>query len=669
MPQPSQARHAKAHDAERSGAPAARVSVRADMSTTATSATPAEAQRFPAGIPFIVGNEGAERFSFYGMRAILKTYLVVLYLHNVLPAVAGETLAKAASSKATAVTHLFFAGVYAFPMIGAVLADRLLGKYPVIFWLSLVYCSGHGVLALAGRFAATENWPLAEYGFYCGLALIAMGSGGIKPCVSANVGDQFTEKNRSLVTVVFQIFYFIINFGSFFSTIITPILKDRYGAEVAFGVPGIFMALATIVFWIGRNRFVRVPPKPGGNLGFLDSIVTILFFTPVIAIIAAVFVVAHDFVAPVRGSLSAAAFYGKYVSAYLAFLAGHAWPFFAVSAGLVVVGIVLFSIRQRRQSDTGFVAMLFYALRHRGERKAGQGMFDVVREKFGEEAAEGPPAVMRIVVVFSMVSVFWALFDQHASTWITQAQSMNLVLTVPQYTWQFIIYGTISLALFGGIWLFSWISNVHIPRKVTFGVLGLWAAAGITCGIADLVVRKLVEQQIKPEQISALNPLMVMMIIPALGAFVYRPLEKRGITIKPLQKMSVGMFTAAIAFGVAALLQQRIEAAGAGHIPVLWQCAQYLVMTTAEVLVSVTGLEFAYTQAPRAMKSTMMGVWLLCVTFGNVLVAFLAPMEAILELSQFFWVFTGLMVAAALLFAVLAYFYKGKSYLQAASKE
>ena len=601
------------------------------------------------------------------MRAILKTYLVVLYLHNVLPEVAGELAVKAASSKATAVTHLFFAGVYAFPMIGAVLSDRLLGKYPVIFWLSLVYVSGHGVLAIAGAFATAENWPLAEYGFYCGLALIAMGSGGIKPCVSANVGDQFTEKNRSLVTVVFQIFYFIINFGSFFSTIITPILKDKWGPEVAFGVPGIFMALATVVFWIGRNEFVRVPPKPGGGLGLHDSVVTILFFTPVIAIIAAVFVVAHDFEMPVRGTLSATAFYGRYVVEYLTFLATYAWPFFLASGVAVALGIALFAMRQRRQSDTGFLAMLFYALRHRGERKEGQGMCDVVREKFGEEASEGPPAVMRIVVVFSMVSVFWALFDQHASTWITQAQAMNLMLTVPRFTFQFIIYGTLSLAAFGGFWLFSWISNVVVPRWVTFGFLGLVVAAGAACGITDLVRQEWVRQTLMPEQISALNPLMVMMIIPALGAFVYRPLEKRGITIKPLQKMTVGMFMSALAFGAAALLQQRIERAGAGHVPVLWQFVQYLIMTTAEVLVSVTGLEFAYTQAPRAMKSTMMGVWLLCVTFGNVLVAFLAPMEAILELSQFFWVFTGLMVAASLLFAVLAYFYKGKSYLQGAA--
>ena len=634
------------------------------MSQTVPATADPEASRFPAGIPFIVGNEGAERFSFYGMRAILKTYLVVLYLRNVLPEVAGEAAAKAASSKATAVTHLFFAGVYAFPMIGAVLADRLLGKYPVIFWLSLVYCGGHGVLALAGRFAAGENWMLAEYGFYCGLALIAMGSGGIKPCVSANVGDQFSEKNRGLVTIVFQIFYFIINFGSFFSTILTPILKDKFGAEVAFGVPGIFMALATIVFWIGRNRFVRVPPKPGGSLGLLDSVVTVLFFSPVIAIIAAVFVVASDFKAPERGALSASAFYGEYIREYLTFLAGQAWPYFAASVAAVTLGAVLFSIRQRRASDTGFVAMLVYALRHRGERKPGQSMFDLVREKFGEEAGDGPPAVMRIVVVFSMVSVFWALFDQHASTWITQAQEMDLTITVPRYTFAFVVYGTVALAAFGGVWLFSWISNLRVPRKVTLGVVGAWVVAGVACGIADLLTHEFVDQALKAEQISALNPLMVMMIIPALGAFVYGPLEARGITVKPLQKMSVGMFLAAVAFAVAALLQQRIEAAGEGHVPVLWQFGQYIVMTTAEVLVSVTGLEFAYTQAPRAMKSTMMGVWLLCVTFGNVLVAFLAPMEAILELSQFFWVFTGLMVGAALLFTLLAWTYKGKSYLQ-----
>jgi POT family proton-dependent oligopeptide transporter len=144
---------------------------------------------------------------------------------------------------------------------------------------------------------------------------------------------------------------------------------------------------------------------------------------------------------------------------------------------------------------------------------------------------------------------------------------------------------------------------------------------------------------------------------------VYRPLERRGRPLKPLLRMTIGMFLAALAFAAVAVLQARVDAAGRGVVPVLWQVIPFSILTTAEVLVSVTGLEFAYTQAPRAMKSTIMGFWLLCVTFGNVLVAFLAPLET-LSLATFFWVFAGLMVAAAVVFALLAATYKGKPYLQ-----
>jgi POT family proton-dependent oligopeptide transporter len=111
-------------------------------------------------------------------------------------------------------------------------------------------------------------------------------------------------------------------------------------------------------------------------------------------------------------------------------------------------------------------------------------------------------------------------------------------------------------------------------------------------------------------------------------------------------------------------LQEAIQTAGAGEVPVLWQIVPYFVMTVSEVLVSITGLEFAYTQAPRAMKSTLMSIWLFFVTMGNLLVAFLAPLQKTYELSQFFWLFAGLMAGAAVLFSVLAYFYKGQSYMQ-----
>ena len=87
-----------------------------------------------------------------------------------------------------------------------------------------------------------------------GLGLIAIGSGGIKPCVSAHVGDQFGKGNWGLVSKVFQAFYWIINFGSFFATLAIPYLNKDYGTSVAFGIPGILMFIATI--WRSVSRLV-----------------------------------------------------------------------------------------------------------------------------------------------------------------------------------------------------------------------------------------------------------------------------------------------------------------------------------------------------------------------------------------------------------------------------
>jgi POT family proton-dependent oligopeptide transporter len=178
----------------------------------------------------------------------------------------------------------------------------------------------------------------------------------------------------------------------------------------------------------------------------------------------------------------------------------------------------------------------------------------------------------------------------------------------------------------------------------------------------------MLDLKIEAAQLSALNPLFVMIVIPALNLLVYGPLRARGIEIKPLQRMTAGMFLAAGAFAAAAVLQGAIQTSGLGQVHALWQVIPYFIMTVAEVLVSITGLEFAYTQAPRAMKSTIMSFWLLCVTFGNLLVAFLAPLQKTVTLSSFFWLFAALMVGAAAIFLVLASFYRGKTYLQHAAK-
>lgn len=239
---------------------------------------PQEIEGMPPGIPHIIGNEAAERFSFYGMKAILAVFLTqYLYLMD---GTGGSPMSEAKSAE---LVHLFNGAFYLTPIIGALLADVFFGKYRVIIWLSLVYCAGHAALALMGNFGQSEKW------MFGGLILIALGAGGIKPCVSAHVGDQFGTRNSHLLPRIFNWFYFSINLGAFVSMLLTPWLLEWYGPHWAFGVPGVLMAVATFVFWLGRNRFAHVP---AGGSGFLrevfskEGVFAILKLAPVYLFVA-----------------------------------------------------------------------------------------------------------------------------------------------------------------------------------------------------------------------------------------------------------------------------------------------------------------------------------------------------------------------------------------------
>ncbi|MEW6039205.1 MAG: POT family MFS transporter [Pseudomonadota bacterium] len=205
---------------------------------------PLASAELPPGIPFIVGNELAERFSYYGMRAIL-----VVFMTRYLTDAAGDP-APMPESEAKGYFHLFVALTYFTPFLGALLADGILGKYRTIIALSLVYCLGHFALALDDT----------RIGLLLGQSLIALGAGGIKPCVSAHLGDQFGHSNRHLLSKVYGWFYLAINLGAFVSMLLIPWLLERHGASVAFAVPGLLMLTATVVFWSGRHRFVHIPP-------------------------------------------------------------------------------------------------------------------------------------------------------------------------------------------------------------------------------------------------------------------------------------------------------------------------------------------------------------------------------------------------------------------------
>lgn len=204
----------------------------------------AEQDRFPPQIKYLAWNEGCERFSYYGMTSVLTIYMVQrLFLSD------GEAESR---------YHLFVFAVYLTPLLGAWLADRFVGRFRVILWLSLGYVLGHGVIA---AFESRE-------GLYAGMALIALGAGGIKPCAAAFVGDQFTHEKRHLLKRVYDLYYWMINLGSTASTLLIPVLLDRMGPRVAFAIPGVLMAGALAIFWAGRRSYVEAPPTGPNPHGF-----------------------------------------------------------------------------------------------------------------------------------------------------------------------------------------------------------------------------------------------------------------------------------------------------------------------------------------------------------------------------------------------------------------
>jgi len=443
------------------------------MAKTEYITAPLPSKKMPAGIPYILVNEAAERFSFYGMRCILVFFMTHLLLN------AGGQPAPMTPEQSKTWFHLFVSAVYFTPLLGALISDIWLGKYRTIMYFSVLYCFGFFALA----FNHTRS------GLAAGLILIAIGSGVIKPCVSANVGDQFGKTNKHLMAKVYSWFYFAINLGAFISNLLVPELLDRYGPTVAFGVPCAFMVLATIAFWLGRKKFVHIP----------------------------------------------------------------------------------------------------------------RGGIEFVKECF---SGKGIRAIGKLCIIYAFVAPFWALFDQMDSAWMLQAEKMNR----------------------------NWLGHEWLPT-----------------------------------QIVALNPLMILILIPVFSYVIYPAINKI-FPLTALRKIGLGLLLAASPFIVSALIEADIVADGTPSIG--WMVLAYVLLTSAEIMVSITCLEFSYTQAPKKMKSFIMAVFLLSISLGN---AFTAIVNAFIQNedgtsklagASYFWFFTIVMLVTAVIFIFVARSYKEKSYIQ-----
>jgi POT family proton-dependent oligopeptide transporter len=355
------------------------------------------------------------------------------------------------------------------------------------------------------------------------------------------MGDQFKPEQSHLLQKAYGAFYWAINLGSFFSFLVIPWIKDHHGYSLAFLVPGIFMAIATFVFWLGTKHYVRVPPaRETKHAGFFKVF----------------------------------------------------WA--ALSAYLQAVGADVRRLYSKIRNPKSEIRN-YTEPRHLGSY--GKSFWDPARGRFSEAEIAAAKSVPPILMVFALIPIFFSLFDQTNSTWVLQGERM-------------------------------------VPTKF----LGL---------------------DIGAEQMQSMNPLIVMILVPLFTLGIY---PRIGQLASPLRRMSYGMFLAAISYVVVATLQKQIEVGA--QLSVLWQTVPYVILTAAEVLVSTTGLEFAFREAAPEMKSIIMSFWLLMIAFGDLLVVAVTKLfaephshEASVSTNRFL-LYAGMTFAVAILFSVVAGFYR-----------
>jgi len=523
----------------------------------------------------ILLTECAERFSYFGFRAIL-----VLYLHMVLGF--DETTSVALFAYVSCAAYLT-------PIIGAIVADAYLGRYTTILVFGLSYFVGLCIMTfgayLPGKVDNNDSnldESDADAGLFLkklctliGLSLACIGTGGIKPCVSAFGADQVgvsandeahggstkpqcddrgemvhleavgkggqdygkKDNQQDDVRAFFSYFYSCINVGAVLSIAIVPIIRGQYGFGAAFLAPTIFLCFAITVFVSKRKTYKMHKPGSGSDEGGHDSS---LYTTFVVY-----FLLLRENVRTIDIFACCSGRQGKDHQKLKNIPANGDQPVYIDQAGSLREG----NVSGPTESDATAISW------DDSDAPLNGSIHNTLRQRFSAQQIEDAETVLHITPVLSLLPVFWMLYDQQGSVWTLQATRMEL-------------------------------------------------------------------HGLQPEQLNVVNPIEIILLIPLFERIIYPGLEARRWKVTHLRRMAAGMVLTAISFSISGALEsemQRREATSGEKISVFWQLPQITILACGEILVSVTGLEFSYACSPGRMKAFLMSLYLLTTAAGDFL--------------------------------------------------
>uniref|UniRef100_M3ZFB3 Solute carrier family 15 member 2 n=1 Tax=Xiphophorus maculatus TaxID=8083 RepID=M3ZFB3_XIPMA len=608
---------------------------------------------YPTSICFIVVNEFCERFSYYGMKAVLTLYFLS-YL-------------KWDKNLSTAVYHAFSGLCYFTPILGAVIADSWLGKFKTIIYLSIVYVIGH-VVKSVGAIPTVGNTDVHIGLSMFGLILIALGTGGIKPCVAAFGGDQFEEEHIKERQKFFSIFYMSINAGSVLSTLITPILRGDvkcFGDDcyaLAFGVPAALMVVALAVFIFGSGMYKKTPPQ-GNVLGEVCKCI--------------------GFAIKNRWNSSKDDVKRKH---WLDWAEDKYSKRLIQEIKMVLRVLVLY-----------IPLPMFWAL---FDQQGSRWTLQATRMNM----AFVSPSFSRHLNMLNalLILVFVPIFDLiiyplplgvEGNTIINSIFCLNLCKLQDPSTYEPLPLGAPNKELsidvtFTGR---SYSCRHEFEERKAYSLIVHQKAPGIEC---KLVEDYIIKNEDGNPNVRFFNTFPEAMNVTVGETEFYVPPDysmsansavNRGsypaVRCSHQSKKSENLNLGLLDFGASytfilrekdgKIVAEKMEDVKANNVHIAWQIPQYALITAGEVMFSITGLEFSYSQAPNNMKSVLQAGWLLTVAFGNVIVLIVAEGAGLEQVffSLFttfcvsfpqwkeFLLFGGLLLGVCIIFSFMAYFY------------
>ncbi len=546
----------------------------------------------PVGLFVLFFTEMWERFSYYGMRALLVLFLVSKVTDG------GWGWER---KEAYALFGWYVMLVYFLPMLGGWLADNKWGHVKTVLIGACIITSGHASMAIADLQIGLN----LDFLFYIGLLLIVLGTGLFKPNMSSIVGKMYPAQSPKK-DGAYTIFYMGVNSGAFIGTLLVGWIGETFSWSYGFGLAGIFMFFGLLQFYFARNVFGKEATQPKQKevhtttksdtkevpFTKMDKILALIG-----VLLATTWVVEGVTAVVTRG-------YHFLPTTFMGYPISSAFALFLVS---VVIFIILGISRLRR--------------------------FETVERE-------------RLIVVFIIaffVIFFWASFEQAGTTMTVFAKDYtNRVLTD---NWA-IIYKIIDLVVsITPMLVLSWvifklakaIIKTH-PLTILFitvSFLIIWALViyrvyGKVVGDATLV---------DTSWFQILNPLFIITLAPLYSKFWER------FSFSAPQKFFGGLTLLGLGFGMLALGASSIPTgAESASVSMIWLILAYLLHTMGELAISPVGLSYVSKLAPLRMLGFLFGVWYVFVGLANKVAGLLAESSDFIAkeygISTFFLLFT-----------------------------